>query len=142
MPGSGNKRNEAKLEIPSRENTHVARREACSEMDQGVAPLFRASPEERCRRALPVLREVRALVVEGERVLDALTAQPVTVEREFARWVLMQSTIPTLTLEAVHQWADRALALWLVDRAISRCTRVHASLRGGWRVVSGGRRSA
>jgi len=105
-----------------------------SGMERGVAPLFSAPLEVRRRLALPILRDLRLLVLHGAKLLDALESLPVGNAREYARWALVKALIPRLDIEAIHLWGDVALVLWLVERAIRDCTPVQRPRRGGWRV--------
>lgn len=107
--------------------------------EQPVAPLFAMSHLERRRRARPLLRQMRLLLLEGRqtRLLDTLFACQTEdlLDRELARWALRMALIPGLELDQVSEYGDPNLALWLVDRALERCgAGVH---RGGYRVSSG-----
>ena len=111
-------------------------RQLRSEGVQPVAPLFSTPRLNRQRRAVSVLRRVRALVVDGVPLVEALLQQAVTIEREFARAELLGAGIVGVTLDQVDYWGDLELRLWLVDRAIAKC-RPFVVHRGGHHVTRG-----
>jgi hypothetical protein len=109
--------------------------------DQPVAPLFSTPRAERQRRALPVLRRMRMLVLSGKHVklyaaLFAAAGAELLV-REFARHELVRAMLPGWDVAVIDAFGDANLVLWLVDRALAACGFVH---KGGFRVSSGPRR--
>lgn len=99
---------------------------------------------ERQRRALPVLRRMRAVVADGATLLDALLVEGDCgcgrdpLDREFARHELLRAlAVFRLELEPLDRYGDPPLRLYFVDRALRACGALH---RGG-HFVTGGRRS-
>lgn len=141
MTTSDNGRNEKQLAKPDNLSEPLRRRPRRSVWDQSVAPLFTASIPERRVRALPVLRELRALIASTDcHLLDGLRAVETedNLAVEFARWALRYALLPGMDFTALHRWADKGLCLWLIDRALTDCGSARAPHRGGWR-ISGGR---
>lgn len=102
-----------------------------SELSQHVAGVFSTPRDERQARALPLLRELRASVVRGASLTDALGSLPVGVEREFARAEIRYTVLFVgAELEQLDRAADTTLRLWFVDRALRSCGGVR-SLVGG-----------
>lgn len=102
-----------------------------SDLQQPVALLFSASRPERRRRAVPVLRALRSLVADGKPLLEALPSLPVSVDREMARAELVYA-FPCVDLEQFDRWANTALRLALIDKALVACGVLH---RGGHHVT-------
>lgn len=104
-----------------------------SELQQPVAGLFSTPRPERQARALPLLRELRALVARGSSLTEALCSLPIGVEREFARSELHRAVLLIGgELEQLDRWGDTTLRLWFVDRALRNCGALH---RGGHHVT-------
>ena len=110
-----------------------------SETQQPVAPLFSTPRDERQVRAVPVLRQMRRLVLSGRqtKVLEALHAAGDGLEREYARHELIRALAPITEIGLLQQWGDANLVLWAIDKALVACGATH---RGG-HLVSVGRQT-
>lgn len=106
-------------------------------VEQPVAPLFAAAPSERYHVALPLLRDIRRQVHQGERFSLVLRSLPMGIAREYARWAIGRALLPLMNFDSLVRWGDKELWLWLVRRAVKAAETAATSekpSRKPWRI--------